>query len=78
MAAVTGTLPTRRPRVRDAVTVLAHRAAATLKTAADRLSGGVLTVAGLGCIDVGAFEANTVAGWITTGLSLLLLDYARD
>lgn len=78
MAAVTtGAIP-RRSRIPGAAAALTRRAATTLKQAADRLSGGALTVSGLACIDVGAFEANTVAGWITTGLSLLLLDYARD
>lgn len=33
------------------------------------------TVAGLGCIDMGVFTASTVAGWIVTGLSLMLLEY---
>lgn len=34
-----------------------------------------LTVAGLGCVDVGVFTASTVAGWIVTGLTLILLEY---
>jgi hypothetical protein len=34
-----------------------------------------LTVIGLGCIDTGVFTANTVAGWIVTGLTVLALEY---
>ena len=34
-----------------------------------------LTVAGIGCVDTGVFLANTVAGWIVTGLSLVVLEH---
>lgn len=68
----------RRPRTPDAVTRLARRAAAHVQATAGRLSGSLLTAAGLGCIDVGAFEANTVAGWITTGVTVLLLDWKLE
>ena len=34
-----------------------------------------LTVAGLGCVDTGVFLASSVAGWIVTGLSLVLLEH---
>lgn len=34
-----------------------------------------LTVAGIGSIDVGFFVANSVVGWIGTGISLLVLDW---
>lgn len=45
---------------------------------ASRLAPSVLTIAGLGCIDTGVFTANTVAGWIVTGLSLLVLEFRID
>lgn len=32
------------------------------------------TVAGIACVDVGVFVASAVAGWIVTGLSLILLE----
>lgn len=34
----------------------------------------LLTVAGLGCLDYAAFEWNTIAGFVATGLSFLLLE----
>lgn len=34
-----------------------------------------LTVAGIGCIDCGVFLANTIAGFIVTGLSLMWLEH---
>lgn len=34
-----------------------------------------LTVAGIGFIDTGVFIASTVAGWIVTGVSLLVLEH---
>ena len=68
----------RRPRIPAAATLLARRAVAHVQATAARLSGSLLTVAGLGCIDVGAFEANTVAGWITTGVTVLLLDWKLE
>lgn len=61
------------------------RTTATLRAArtrvqalAARLRPAALTIAGLGCIDIGIFEANGVAGWIATGVSLLLLEYRID
>jgi hypothetical protein len=79
MTAVIGEIPAaRRPRIPGAVMLLARRAADHAKTTAARLSGSLLTVAGLGCIDVGAFEAHPIAGWIVTGLSVLILDWKID
>ncbi|MEY9876633.1 hypothetical protein ABH931_006143 [Streptacidiphilus sp. MAP12-33] len=43
-----------------------------------RLAPSALTIAGLGCIDTGVFQANTIAGWIATGISLLILEYRID
>lgn len=34
-----------------------------------------LTVAGTVCIDTGVFLASAVAGWIITGISLIVLEY---
>jgi hypothetical protein len=68
----------RRPRFSEAVARVGRRAVAQVQATASRLSGSLLTVAGLGCIDVGCFEANTVAGWIVTGLSILTLDWKLD
>ena len=67
-----------RPRIPDAVTRLARRAADHVQATAQRLSGSLLTAVGLGCIDVGAFEANVIAGWITTGLTVLMLDWKLE
>lgn len=75
MAALTGTIPAGRPRVPGVAALLARRAAEHAKAVAQRLSGSALTIAGLGCIDVGAFHAHTIAGWVVTGLSVLLLDW---
>ncbi|MEV7389615.1 hypothetical protein [Streptomyces sp. NPDC091215] len=67
-----------RPRVADAITRLARHTADHARATAQRLSGSLLTAMGLGCIDVGAFEANTIAGWITTGITVLLLDWKLE
>ena len=53
-------------------------ARAGLRRLAHRLAPSALTISGLGCIDVGVFTANTVAGWICTGISLLVLEYRID
>lgn len=34
-----------------------------------------LMVAGLGCVDAGAFVGNEIAGLVVTGLSLIGLEY---
>lgn len=79
MAALTGDIRApRRTRIPGAALAFARRAAAQVKAAAERLSGNLLTVAGLGCVDVGVFEANTVAGWIVTGVTVLLLDWKLE
>lgn len=79
---VTGAIPTRRPRIAGAVSAFARRTAtratAGAKAVADRLSGSVLTIAGLASVDVGAFEAQHIAGWIVTGASILLLDWVLE
>ncbi|WP_280688385.1 MULTISPECIES: hypothetical protein [unclassified Kitasatospora] len=78
MAAVTGWAPARRPRIPGALAAAARGTATHAKTATQRLSGSFLTIAGLGCFDVGAFTANTIAGWFVTGASVLLLDWKLE
>lgn len=78
MTAVIDDMRAARPRIPGAVTRLARRAVTVVQDTAARLSGSLLTVTGLGCIDVGCFEANTVAGWIVTGVTVLLLDWKLD
>lgn len=68
----------RRPRVPGTISRLTRRAATAVQDTAQRLSGSLLTVAGLGCIDVGAFEAHPIAGWMVTGVSVLLLDWKLE
>lgn len=78
MTAITGTIPARRPRIPAAITLVARRATAHAKAAAARLSGSVLTIAGLACFDVGAFEAHPIAGWVVTGVTVLVLDWKLE
>lgn len=59
-------------------TAYLHSARQGLRRAAARIAPSALTIAGLGCIDTGVFEANTVAGWTATGISLLVLEYRID
>jgi hypothetical protein len=68
----------KRPHIPSAVTNFFRRAADHAQATAARLSGSLLTATGLGCIDVGAFQANTIAGWITTGVTVLLLDWKLE
>lgn len=61
-----------------AVSVLGKAAASILrphKASLVRLTDIPLTVAGLGCVDAGVFTASTIAGWIVTGLSLVVLEH---
>jgi hypothetical protein len=53
-------------------------ARAGLRRLTSRLAPSALTIGGLGCIDIGVFTANTIAGWIVTGLSLIVLEYRVD
>lgn len=77
-AVIGGIRDTQRTRVLGTAALHARRAATHLRATAARLSGSLLTAVGLGCIDVGAFEANTIAGWITTGVTVLLLDWKLE
>jgi hypothetical protein len=79
MAAVTGwASAATAPGIRGAVAAAGRRAAAHAKAIANRLSGSLLTAAGLACFDVGAFEANTIAGWVVTGVTVLVLDWKLE
>ncbi|RPE40262.1 hypothetical protein EDD90_3298 [Streptomyces sp. Ag109_O5-1] len=74
-AVIDGLSTHRHPRLQGALSRLASRTATLARDTAERLSGSLLTAVGLGCIDVGAFEAHPIAGWITTGVTVLLLDW---
>jgi hypothetical protein len=77
-AVIDGLRAPRRPRVPGLAALAAQRAVTQVRATADRLTGSLLTVCGLGCIDVGAFDAHPIAGWITTGVTVLLLDWKLD
>lgn len=79
MAVATSGIPAaRRPGIPGSVRLLANCAATHFRSTVERLGGSLLTAAGLGLVDVGAFEANPVAGWVVTGLSVLLLDWKLE
>lgn len=79
MTAVIGSMRApRRTRARVTAALLTRRAVTHAKTVAKRLSGSALTAAGLGLIDVGAFEAHPIAGWFVTGVTVLLLDWKLE
>ena len=64
-----------RPQRRTSIVKrLAHLAGRRLPSWHDARTA-VLQVAGLGLVDAGAFELNTVAGLVSTGVSLLLLEW---
>jgi hypothetical protein len=46
--------------------------------AASRLRHPVMTVSGLACIDAAAFQVNVGTGLLTTGVSILLYEWAED
>lgn len=48
---------------------------AWLRRSGARVRQFVLSAGGLGAFAVGGFEAHPVAGWVITGLSLLLLEH---
>ena len=64
----------RRPLV-PALRAFAQRVASPHRAALANLMSMPLTLAGAGCIDTGVFYASTVAGWIITGLSLVVLEH---
>ncbi len=75
--------PSRLPFSASALTDFSQRAMAASKKKLSaphrvflrRLGEIPLTVGGLGCIDTGVFQASSTAGWIVTGLSLILLEH---
>lgn len=79
-ASVTGSTSTRGTwdGARSRLTAALTRVRRSAQESVGRLAPSILSIAGLGCIDTGVFQANTVAGWIVTGLSLLVLEYRVD
>ena len=61
--------------VSAAVVAGIHRLVKPKSASVANLRAIPLTVAGLACIDTGVFIASTVAGWIVTGLTLIVLEY---
>lgn len=59
----------------SALTLTGKAAIAPHKASLANLWSIPLTVAGVGCVDTGVFFASVVAGWIVTGLSLILLEH---
>lgn len=74
----TAPAPSRPSRAATAALTLARRTGAHLQAIGRRLSGSALTAAGLGCIDVGAFEAHPIAGWVVTGITVLVFDWTLE
>ena len=74
--------PRRRSLIGKAAAALAARRAARpgqpgkLAAIAAIARQHVVTAAALASVDFGAFHAGPVAGWIVTGVSLLMLDFA--
>jgi hypothetical protein len=66
----------RRPfRAHRAVAVLAGCLVRPHRAALANLASMPLTVAGAACINIGVFTASVIAGWIVTGVSLVLLEH---
>lgn len=79
MAAVT--LPRRRSLLGKVAAAIAARSSTRARSGrvaavAALAREHVVTVAALASIDLGAFRATSVAGWIVTGVSLLAADFA--
>lgn len=51
-----------------------RRRAAAVGAARHRMRRPALTVAGLTCFDVAAFQASTIVGWCVAGAALLVLE----
>lgn len=62
-------------RVSTAAAGLTGRLISPHRAALSNLVSIPLTTFGLACIDTGVFYANGVAGWIVTGLSLIVLEH---
>lgn len=37
-----------------------------------------MVISGLGCVDYGVYQASHVAGWISIGVSILVMDWLSD
>lgn len=62
-------------RVWGAVAATTARLVRPHRAALANLASIPLTVIGAACIDIGVFTASVIAGWIITGLSLVLLEH---
>jgi hypothetical protein len=73
--------PRRRSLIGKAAAALAARKARTgqpgrLAVLAAMARQHVVTAAALASVDFGAFHGGPVAGWVVTGVSVLVLDFA--
>jgi len=68
-------LPISKSRIAAALTVVTTQLRRRTIPLRQAISDHWMSVIGLGCIDTGVFTANTVAGWIVTGLTVLALEY---
>lgn len=59
-------------------TIAAPDVAATAGRIAVRVRTAVMAVAGFGAIDYGIFQWNPIFGWISGGLSLLILEFLSE
>lgn len=64
--------------VTDAAKVKVPRLGRAVARAAARARTAALTISGLGSISYGAYEAHPVAGFITGGVSLLILEWLSE
>ena len=62
-------------RASTAAAGLAGRLLSPHRAALSNLVSIPLTTFGLAAIDVGVFYASTIAGWIVTGISLIVLEH---
>lgn len=49
-----------------------------LRSHARQVKDGVVAAVAFGCCDVAAFEFHAWAGWLSVGVSLLLIDHSID
>lgn len=72
-------IPPRLRQVGSTLATWAARGAAAVNAARHRNWSPALTVSGLGCIDIAAWETfGRGAGWLALGVSLLLFDFSRE
>jgi hypothetical protein len=65
----------RRFEIKQRLVAVGRRLARPARPVAANLISIPLTLAGYACIDVGVFSASRVAGWIVTGISLMVLEH---